>query len=146
MNLEGSEELIAKLKRITNKKVLAKVMKYIAGKMESHTRRGIAKQTDPSGNKWVKRKDDVTLRDSRGRFQQKARNQKTLTNTGALAGGVRSAYTETSAQWGVSSATPYGIYHQFGTRKMPQRKIIATQISEIPEKIDEKIAKALEQA
>jgi phage virion morphogenesis protein len=132
MNLEGSEELIAKLKRITNKKVLAKVMKYIAGKMESHTRRGFAKQIDPSGNKWVKRKDK--------------RAQKILTKTGALAGGVRSAYTETSAQWGVSSATPYGIYHQFGTRKMPQRKIVATQISEIPEKIDEKIAKALEQA
>lgn len=134
-NLKGADELIAKIKRIANPKTREKIMKYVAGKLESHTRKGFAKQIDPSGKKWAK------VKKSAGN-----KNKKILTRTGAMASGIRSAYTETMAQWGISAVTPYAKYHQYGTRKMPQRKIIADDIKEMPEKIDIFIAKELERA
>lgn len=139
-NLKGADELIAKLKRISNPETRKKIMKYIAGKLESHTRKGFAKQVDPSGKKWAAVKKIKKGRDG------KKKNKKILTQTGAMASGIRSAYTDTMAQWGIAAVTPYAKYHQYGTRKMPERKIIADDIKEMPEKIDQFIAKQLERA
>lgn len=81
--------------------------------MERETKLNFARQSDPDGAPWAPLAASTLRRKKTGAILRK---------TGALAGSVQGRPSGLSGT--VTVGIDYGIYHQTGTSKMPQRKII----------------------
>ena len=93
--------------------------------MERETKLNFARETDPDGNPWS------ALSPSTLRYK---RTNAILRETGMLANSVAG---ESSGNIGrVRVGAEHGIWHQTGTRKMPQRKIIGISESRHIPKIE----------
>lgn len=92
--------------------------------MERQTKLNFAKESDPDGKKWAALSPN-TLR-------QKKTNA-ILRETSASANSIAS--TSAGLIGAVSASTEYGIYHQTGTKKMPQRKFLGISESKDVPKI-----------
>lgn len=106
-----------------------------AAYLELETKQNFAKQRDPQGNPWkplakstLERKTKVSggaRRDSRGRFVGGGGGSTILRDTGALAAGIAARpASNTEASVETTAGKEYGIWHQLGTRRMPQRRYI----------------------
>jgi phage virion morphogenesis protein len=105
---------IASLKTLQRKlSSLSKPLKEAADYMVEETEDNFLKESDPDGQRWAPLAAS-TLKSKRGR--------NILRETEALAGSITSSVGGNQAT--VQVGTSYGKYHQAGTRKMPQRKII----------------------
>lgn len=106
----------AEIKKITGRlQNVEPPLKTIARKQLDKISQQFSSQTDPDGNKWASLKES-TLR------TKKVNRDKILTRTGALAKSFQSEVTRNSLR--IYSESDYGIYHQTGTVKMEQRKIV----------------------
>lgn len=93
--------------------------------LERETKLNFARESDPDGNPWS------PLSSSTLRYK---RTNVILRETSALAGSVAG---ESSGNIGwVQVSTSYGIFHQTGTSRMPQRKIIGISESRHIPKIE----------
>ncbi len=82
--------------------------------MERETKLNFARQSTPEGAGWAALSPSTLRRKSSGAI---------LRETGALMGSVAfQGASNTEAR--VGAGTAYGIYHQFGTSKMPAREFI----------------------
>lgn len=92
--------------------------------MERQTKLNFAKQSDPDGAPWAVLSPSTLAR---------KKTNAILRETSTL---VNSVNSESSAKEGrVFATTGYGLYHQTGTTKMPQRKFLgfgAEDVDRIP--------------
>ena len=82
-----------------------RVMEAEAGVMGHLLRQGFKNQTDPYGNKWEKNNDG-------SRFDRAGTIQKSF----------KTSYTDDSAK--IESDLDFAIFHQTGTKRLPQRRMI----------------------
>lgn len=107
--------MLAKLKT-ANKKLanLEKPLRNSGLYMERETKLNFARQQSPDGKPWAALSPSTLRQKKTGAI---------LRETGALAGSV--AFMGASAtEARVGAGTEYGVYHQFGTSKMPARPFI----------------------
>ena len=109
-------------------KAIAKATLY----MERETKLNFAKQSDPDGKPWAALKPSTLAR---------KKTNAILRETATLANSITSSSAGLIGQ--VSASTEYGIYHQTGTRKMAQRKIIGISESRHVPKIKQIISDQL---
>ncbi len=93
--------------------------------MERETKLNFARETDPDGNPWS------ALSPSTLKYK---RTNSILRETGTLANSVAGESNGTVGRVRISS--DYGIWHQTGTSRMPQRKIIGISESRHIPKIE----------
>lgn len=112
ISVTGSAKLSVKnLARRTGN--LSKPTKRAIAYKERTTKQQFASQTDPDGAGWAPLKPS-TLRQKK--------TSSILTETGSLKGSIAGRARGNTGQ--VSAGTEYGIYHQTGTTRMAQRKIL----------------------
>ena len=121
---------VGKLKGKTKSlpRAIAKATTY----MERSTKLNFAKQSDPDGKKWEGLKPST--------LAQKKTNA-ILRETATLVNSISSSSAGLIGQ--VSAGTEYGIYHQTGTSKMPQRKFLGISESKDVPRIKEIISEHL---
>lgn len=106
----------AEIKKITGRlQNVEPPLKTIARKQLAKIEGQFRSQTDPDGNKWSALKPS-TLR------TKKVNRDKILTRTGTLSQSFQSEVNRNSLR--IFSNSDYAIYHQTGTVKMDQRKIV----------------------
>ena len=109
---ESTLEAIGKLsKKAAN---LDKPLRRAGLFMERETKLNFARESDPDGQPWAPLKPS-TLR--------RKKTRAILRETGSLAASI-SMQGPSDNQVRVAAGIEYGIYHQTGTRKMTQRKIL----------------------
>lgn len=110
-----AEAVIAKLKEAHRKlENLQKPLREAGLYMERETKLNFAKQSSPEGSPWAALTPATLKRKRSGAI---------LRETSALVGSVQfMGASNTEAK--VGAGTSYGIYHQFGTRKMAARPFI----------------------
>lgn len=116
---EGAIEAVHKLARKARN--LSKPMQQAGLYMERETKLNFAKQSDPDGAAWAALKASTLRRKRSGAI---------LRETSALMGSISMSAGATEAR--VTAGTDYGVYHQSGTSKMAQRKIIGIGDRHIP--------------
>lgn len=116
---EGAIEAVRKLAKKTSD--LSKPMQQAGLYMERETKLNFAKQSDPDGAAWAALKPSTLRRKRSGAI---------LRETSALMGSISMSAGATEAR--IMAGTAYGIYHQAGTSKMAQRKIIGIGDRHIP--------------
>lgn len=82
-----------------------RLMEAEAGVMKEMLKKGFKDQVDPYGKKWEKNSDG-------SKFDR----------TGAIQKSFNTSYTENSAK--IESDLDFAIYHQTGTKRLPQRRMI----------------------
>ena len=92
---------------------LSKPTKQAIAYKERRTKLQFASETSPEGDKWAPLKPS-TLRQKK--------TSAILTETSSLKGSIAGRARGNTGQ--VSAGTDYGIYHQTGTSRMAQRKIL----------------------
>lgn len=105
---------------------LSPAMRSIAATMEERVRRRFASETDPEGKRWTPHAP-ATLKS-----YPKQGNRRILDRYGDMLRSLNSRSDRASATIGFSAVTPsrngqrtaYAIYHEFGTTKMPARKML----------------------
>lgn len=118
----AQDSLIALVKKAAN---IDKPIRKATMFMERETKLNFVRETDPDGNPWSALSAS-TLRTKR--------TNAILRKTGALASSVAG---ESNGNIGrVRVSTNYGLYHQTGTSRMPQRKIIGISESRHVPKIE----------
>ncbi len=111
--------IIEILNTLSEANVRKAVAPRAALKIQTLVKQQFAKQQDPYGKRWKRKK----IRDGKpvltGETRQLRRNiDKTVTPRG----------------FGLTAATEYASFHQSGTRNMPQRKIFPTPLEGLPRK------------
>lgn len=92
--------------------------------MERETRLNFSKESDPDGKAWAGLAASTLLQKSTSAI---------LRETGSLVGSI-AAEPPSARSVKVSASTSYGIFHQSGTSKMPQRQFLgigARHVTEI---------------
>lgn len=92
---------------------LAPFLRKAAAYQERSTKLNFAKQSDPDGNRWASLSANTL---------KVKRSGTILRETSALISSISSTVSGKSAI--VTAGQSYGIFHQTGTRKMPQRKFL----------------------
>ena len=110
-----ADALLAKLSEAEAKlKNLSKPLREAGLLMERETKLNFARQSSPEGAGWAGLAASTLRRKRSGAI---------LRETSALMGSVAfMGASNTEAR--VGAGTEYGLYHQFGTSKMPQREFI----------------------
>lgn len=91
--------------RSLHKNLTRRVMQAEAGVMGEMLKKGFKDQIDPYGDKWDKNSDG-------SKFDR----------NGAIQKSFKTSYTEDSAK--IESTLDFAIYHQTGTKRLPQRRMI----------------------
>jgi phage virion morphogenesis protein len=120
------EKLAGKTKTLP--KAIAKATVFL----ERQTKVRFASQTDPDGKSWAGLAPSTLAR---------KKTSAILRETSTLVNSISSSSAGLIGQ--VSASTEYGIYHQSGTSKMPQRKFIGINEGEDVPKINEIIRQHL---
>lgn len=104
----GLDQLIRKLQRASDPAVLRSIMAVVAEEAIDLVKEGFDKERDPYGAKWqpLKRRAGRILQDT-GRLKA-SWHRRSVTATRAVIG----------------SAAGYAKFHQFGTRRMPARRMV----------------------
>jgi phage virion morphogenesis protein len=114
VEIQGDKEFFAKLDRLIAKASdLSPVMQETGEYMLLQLREGFESESDPYGAAWAPLAAS-TLRQKKG--------TSILNDTGTMMGTL--AYVAGGNQVEAGVNTFYAKYHQFGTVKMPQRKIV----------------------
>ena len=125
-----NEDLTAfeRLKKKVNLFTTPAVSNAIAGLIISDIKTKFDKQLDVKGKEFAPLKPSTIKQKKR----QGKESYKILRDTGQLLNSLNS-HTEFNKII-IGYSVPYAKYHQNGTRKMAQRKILPTEIDEIPSK------------
>lgn len=124
ITIDGANEIVIALDQLDSRATnLAPALNESALFMERETKLNFARQAAPDKTPWAKLKPS-TLREKRGGG--------ILVRTGALSGSI-AAQPATANQVTVkSSGIKYGIFHQFGTRRMVARPFMGFAPRHIP--------------
>lgn len=101
-------------------------MRAIAAILEENVRRRFATETDPEGKRWAPHAPATV------QSYPKQGNRRLLDRYGDMLRSLNSQSDATSATIGFSAVTSkhngqrtaYAVYHEFGTKKMPARKML----------------------
>jgi phage gpG-like protein len=107
--MAGMNELIGRLQRLESGEVFQRIGTRVANACHAAAITGFIAERDPYGRSWARR-------------VRKGDGHPVLRNTGALVGSLTSRYIPGTGTV-VMRALGYGKFHQYGTRRMPARKI-----------------------
>lgn len=123
VKIEARAALKAVRDRAQKMKDLNKPLRKAGLYMERETKMNFARESDPDGGGWAPLAAS-TLAQKRGGG--------ILKETGALSASIAMIGPSGDQVKVASRGVPYGIYHQTGTSKMPQRKFIGIGDRHIP--------------
>jgi phage virion morphogenesis protein len=130
VSISGNAEFkVGELKGKT--KTLPKAIAKATVFLERQQKVRFASQTDPDGKAWAGLSPSTLAR---------KKTNAILRETSTLANSINSSSAGLIGQ--VSASTEYGIYHQSGTSKMPQRQFLGIGADDVP-KIEEIIRQHL---
>lgn len=113
VKVSGLDELNASLEMLGRfgDAPLTRALKSIGQAVVGQTIERFENEVDPDGNKWKRRKVETN----------KTRGRKILHNTGQL---KRVTYIAGKGFVKIGASADYGVFHQFGTKKMPARPFL----------------------
>lgn len=113
VRVTGLDELNNTLERLGrfSEEPLQRALKSIGTAVVAQTIERFENEVDPDGNKWKHRKVETN----------KTRGRKILHNSGQL---KRVTYVTGKGFVKIGATVNYGVFHQFGTRKMPARPFL----------------------
>ena len=113
VKVSGLDELNASLEMLGRfgDAPLTRALKSIGQAVVGQTIERFENEVDPDGNKWKRRKVETN----------KTRGRKILHNTGQL---KRVTYIAGKGFVKIGASVDYGVFHQFGTKKMPARPFL----------------------